>query len=136
MSGEQRREEGKEDKWTGMRLFQGTKYSCGRQVDWNAFVHANFYAKVHKYFENMSWLGFVALPEKDYSYLLVNEFYSKILIHVNEYENPVKFKYDALYTFFDGQERVISQENLGKLIGCEDYIDPYEVPDHYPFENV
>ena len=34
-------------------LFQGTKYSCGRQVEWEAYKHANFYAEVHKYFEDM-----------------------------------------------------------------------------------
>ena len=35
-------------------LLQGTKYSCGKQVDWKAFVHANFYAEVYKYLVNMS----------------------------------------------------------------------------------
>ena len=81
-------------------LLQGTKYSCGRQVNWNAFVHANFYTEVHKFLKDMSWLGLVALPKKDFSFLLVNEFYSGILIHADEYENPVKFKYDSLYTLF------------------------------------
>ena len=50
----------------------------------------------------MSWLGLAALPEKDFSFLLVNEFYSGILMHADEYENPIRFRYDSLYTLFDG----------------------------------
>ena len=85
-------------------MLQGTKYSYGRQVNWNAFVHANFYAEEHKYLKDMSWLGLATLTEKDFSFLLVNEFYSRILIHAIEYKNTVRFKYDTLYTFFDIQE--------------------------------
>ena len=84
----------------------------------------------------MSWLGLAALPEKDFSFLLVNEFYSGILIYVDEYENLVRFTYDSLYTFIDGQERVISQRDLGKLIGCEDYFGLYATPNQYPSDNV
>ena len=29
-------------------LFQGAKYSCGRQVEWNAYAHANFYTEVDR----------------------------------------------------------------------------------------
>ena len=38
-------------------LLQGSKYSYGRQIMWNAFVHANFYFDVKKFIENMSWIG-------------------------------------------------------------------------------
>ena len=84
----------------------------------------------------MKWLGLAALPKKDYSFLLLNEFYSRLLIHANEYENPVRFRNDSLYMFFDGEEHVISQEDLGKLIDCEDYDGPYEASYHYPSDNV
>ena len=54
---------------------------------------------------------------------LVNEFYSGLIMHADEYENPVRFKSDNLYTFIDGQERVITESDLGKLIGCEFMMD-------------
>ena len=72
----------------------------------------------------------------NYNAMIVNEFYSRILIHSKEYENPVRFRYDALYTFFDGQERTISKFILGRLIDCHEYNGPYETPNHYPFDNV
>ena len=68
--------------------------------------------------------------------MLVNEFYSGILIHANESKNLVRFCYDTLYTFFDDQECKISESILGKLIGCHKYNGPYEAPNHYPFNNV
>ena len=85
-------------------LFQGTKYSCGRQVEWEAYKHANFYAEVHKYFEDMGWLGFVATFEKEYSFLLVNEFYAGLLLYANEYLILTRFQDDSLYTFFNREE--------------------------------
>ena len=43
------------------------------------------------------------LLEKCYSHLLVNEFYFGLLIHASEYENPIRFDSNVLYTFIDGQ---------------------------------
>ena len=83
----------------------------------------------------MSWMGLVNLTKKSYC-LLLNEFYSGILIHADEYENPVRFRYDGLYTFFDGKERILNESDLGKLHRCERYIGPHEAPDHYPSDNV
>ena len=42
------------------------------------------------------------LSEKCYSPLLVNKFYSGLLIHANEYENLVRFDFDMLYILIDG----------------------------------
>ena len=72
--------------------FQGSKCVCGRQVDQNAYAHADFYPTIHKYLEDMDWLGLSILPGMHYSPLLANEFYSGFLMHANEYENPVRFK--------------------------------------------
>ena len=69
----------------------------------------------------MGWMGLANLFEKCYILLLVNEFYSGPLIHASEYENPVRFDSDVLYTFIDEQERVIIESDLGKLLGCEYY---------------
>ena len=63
-------------------------------------------------------MGLANLFEKCYSPMLVNEFYSGLLIHAEEYENPARFDYDVLYTFIDGQEQNITQFDLGKLLGC------------------
>ena len=49
----------------------------------------------------MGWIGLANLSEKCYSPLLVNEFYSGLLIHAKEYKNPVRFDFDVLYTFID-----------------------------------
>ena len=81
-------------------------------------------------------MGLANLFEKCYSFVLVNEFYSRILVHDKEYENPVWFRYDVLYTYFYGQERVIIEFNLGKLLGCEHYRNLYEALNHYPSDNV
>ena len=67
------------------------------------FAHANFYTKVKNFIENMGWIG-LDLLEKCYNLLLVTEFYSRLLIHANEYENPVRFDFEVLYTYIDGQE--------------------------------
>ena len=66
------------------------------------FAHANFYTEVKNFIENMGWMGLVNLLEKCYSPLLVSEFYFGLLIHANEYENPVRFDFDVLYSFIDG----------------------------------
>ena len=100
------------------------------------FAFANFYTELHAYFVKMSWMGLANLFEKFYSPLLVNEFYSRLLMHVDEYENPVHFKSENLYTFIDGQERVITESNLGKLLGCEFYDGPSEMPSPYPVESI
>ena len=63
----------------------------------------------------MGWMGLANFSEKCYSPLLVKEFYSGLLIHANEYENPVRFDFDVLYTFIDGQERIIIELDLGKI---------------------
>ena len=65
-------------------LLQGSKYLCGRQIMWNAFVHANFYSDMKKFIENMSWMGITNLDEKHYSPMLVNEFYSGLLLRSTE----------------------------------------------------
>ena len=97
-------------------LLQRTKYSCGRQILWDVFAHANFYTEVKIFIENIGWMGLANLSEKCYSPLLVNKFYFGLLIHVSKYENPIRFDSDALYTFIDGQERVIIESDLGKLL--------------------
>ena len=117
-------------------LLQGTKYSCGKQILWDVFAHANFYTEVKNFIENMGWMGLANLSEKCYSPLLVNEFYFRLLIHAKEYENSVRFDSDVLYTFIDGQERIITEFDLGKLIGCEFYGELSQLPMHYETDNV
>ena len=53
------------------------------------------------------------------------------MIHVSEYDNPIRFDSYVLYTFIDGQERIITEFDLGKLIGCEYYGELFELPMHY-----
>ena len=117
-------------------MLQGTKYSCGRQILWNVFAFANFYIELHAYFVNMCWMGLANLSEKFYCPLLVNVFYSRLLMHADEYENPVHFKSENLYTFIDGQERVITESDLGKLLGCEFYDRPSKMPSPYPVKSI
>ena len=117
-------------------MLQGTRYSCGRQILWNTFAFANFYSELHAYFEKMSWMGLENLLEKYFCLLLVNEFYSGLIRHADEYENPARFRSDNLYTFIDGQERIITESDLGKLIGCEFYDGLSELPSPYPVESV
>ena len=69
-------------------MLQGTKYSCGRQILLDVLAHANFYTEVKNFIENIGWMGLANLLEKCYNPLLVNEFYSRLLIHASEYENP------------------------------------------------
>ena len=88
-----------------------------------------------KYIENMSWMGSTNLSEKCYSPILVNEFYFRLLLHSDEYENPPRFNNEVLYTFIDGHERVITESDLGKLFGYEFYGDLFEVPRHYQIDN-
>ena len=57
-------------------------------------------------------------------------------MHADEYEDLVRFNSDNLYTFVDGQERVITESDLGKLIGCEYYDGPFKLPSPYPVESV
>ena len=117
-------------------LLQGTRYSCGRQILWDVFAHANFYSDIRNYIEKMSWMRLANLSEKCYSPMLVNEFYSGLLIHANEYENPTRFDSDVLYTFIDGQQWIIIEFDFGKLLGCEFYGELFEVPKHYQTDNV
>ena len=84
----------------------------------------------------MGWMGLANLSEKCYSLLLVNEFYFGLLIHASEYENPVRFHFDVLYTFIDGQEWVIIESDLEKLLGCEYYDGLSKLPLHYQTDNV
>ena len=81
-------------------------------------------------------MGLANLYEKFFCPLLVNEFYSELLIHADEYENPVHFKSENLYTFIDGQERVITESDLGKLLGYEFYDGLSEMPNPYPVESI
>ena len=81
-------------------------------------------------------MGLANLSKKYFCPLLVNEFYSRLIRHADEYENPTRFRSDNLYTFIDGQERIITESNLGKLIGCEFYDGPFELPSLYPVESV
>ena len=55
-------------------LFQGTKYSCGRQILRDTFVHANFYSDMKNYIKKMNWMELTNFSKKCYSHLLVNEF--------------------------------------------------------------
>ena len=66
------------------------------------FAFANFYTKLHAYFVKMSWMGLTNLFEKFFCPLLVNEFYFGLIMHAAEYENPVHFKSENLYTFING----------------------------------
>ena len=100
------------------------------------FAHANFYTEVKNFIKNMGWMGLANLSEKCYSPLLINEFYSGLLIHASEYENPVRFDSDVLYTLIDGQEWLITESDLGKLIGSEYYGELSELPMHYQTGNV
>ena len=68
--------------------------------------------------------------------MLVNEFYSRLLLRSDEYENPLRFNFEVLYTFIDGHERIITKSDLGKLIDCEFYGDVFEAPKHYQTDNV
>ena len=56
---------------------------------WNVFAYANFYSDMKKYIENMSWMGLANLFERCYSVMLVTEFYSRLLLRSDEYENPL-----------------------------------------------
>ena len=88
------------------------------------------------YIKKISWMGLANLSKKCYSPLLINEFYSGLVIHASEYENLVRFDFDVLYTFIDGQKRVITESDLGKLLGCEFYGELFEAPRHYQTDNV
>ena len=88
------------------------------------------------YIKKMSWMGLANLSEKYYSPMLVNKFYSGLLIHADEYENTTRFDSNVLYAFIDGQERVIIESDLGKLLGCEFYGELFEAPRHYQIDNV
>ena len=117
-------------------LFQGSKYNYGRQIDWNAYAHANFYTEVKKYIDDMGWIGLANLLEKNFSIVLVNEFYSGIVRSASEYDNPTRFQDDILYTFFDGQEVIIIESIFKDLLNYKHYDGPYETPSPYPFESV
>ena len=41
-----------------------------------------------------------------------------------------------LYTYFDGQERLIIESDFGKFLGCELYGDRYKAPNHFTSDNV
>ena len=67
---------------------------------------------------------------------VVNELYSRLLLRSDKYENPPTINHEALHTFIDGHERIITESNLGKLIGCEFYRDVFEALRHYQTDNV
>ena len=66
--------------------------------------------------------------------MLVNEFYFGLLLRSDEYENPLRFNPEVLY--IDGHERIITESDLGKLIGCEFYEDVFKAHRHYQTDNV
>ena len=68
--------------------------------------------------------------------MFVNEFYSRLLLCSDEYENLSTFNHEALYIFIDGRERIITEFDLRKLIGCEFYGDVFEAHKHYQIDNV
>ena len=68
--------------------------------------------------------------------MFVNEFYSGLLLRSDEYGNPSTFNHATLYIFIDGCERIITESDLGKLIGCEFYGDVFKAPRHYQIDNV
>ena len=103
---------------------------------WDVFAHANFYFDMKNYIKKISWMGLANFSEKYYNPMLVNKFYSGLLIHVDEYENPTRFDCNVLYAFIDGQERVIIESDLGKLLGCELYGELFEASMHYQTDNV
>ena len=117
-------------------FFQGSKYTCGRQIYWNAYAHANFYIEVKKYIDDMGWMSLANLSKKNFSIVLVNEFYSGKVLSTSEYDNPAHFLNDILYTFFDGQERIIIDSTFGDLLNYKHYDGLYETPSLYPFESV
>ena len=84
----------------------------------------------------MSWMWIANLDEKRYSPILVNEFYSRLLLRSNEYENPPQFNTEVLYTFINGHEKIITKSDLGKLVGYEFYEDVFEAPRYYQTDNV
>ena len=46
------------------------------------------------------------------------------------------FKSENLYTFIDGEEQIIKESDLEKLLGCEFYDGPSEMPNPYPVESI
>ena len=52
--------------------FQGSKYVCGRKVDWNAIMSADFGTKLKILLKNMDWLGLADLSEMQFSPHLIN----------------------------------------------------------------
>ena len=106
-------------------FFQESKYACGRQIDWNAYAHVNFYTEVKKYINDMGWMGLANLSEKNFRIVLVNEFYFDIVRYASEYDNLACFQDDILYTFFDEQERIIIESTFEDLLNCKRYDGPY-----------
>ena len=117
-------------------FFQGSKYTCGRQIYWNAYAHAKFYMEVKKYIDDIGWMGFADLSKKNFCTMLVNEFYSNIVRSSSEYDNLARFRDDILHTFFDEQKSIIIESTFGDLLNCKHYDGLYETPSLYPFENV
>ena len=66
----------------------------------------------------------------------MNEFYFGLLLRSDEYENLSRFNHEVLSTFIDGHERVITESDLGKLLGCEFYGELFEAPRHYQIDNI
>ena len=84
----------------------------------------------------MDWLDLENFPKKSFSPQLVNEFYSGIMLKQSESDNTVPFNDEVTYMFFDGEEHILAETDLGKLLKCENYNCPYKVPIHYPSDNV
>ena len=84
----------------------------------------------------MGWMGLANLLEKNFSTVIVNEFYSDIVLFASEYDNPARFRDDILYIFFDGQERIITESTFRDLLNYKHYDGPYDTPSPYLFESV
>ena len=117
-------------------LFQGSKYVYGRKVDWDAYASVDFCLKVKKFLEDIDWLNLANLPKMNFSPQLVNEFYYRIVLKKNEFDDIVLFDDEVIYTFFDGKECILTKNDLRELPKCENYNSLNKVPSHYPSNNV
>ena len=72
----------------------------------------------------MDWFGLANLPEMSFSPYLINKFYFGIVLKQSEFDDIVLFDDEVIYTFFDGKERILTKNDLGKSLNCENYNNP------------
>ena len=90
-------------------LFQRSKYTYGRQIDWNAYVHANFYTEVKKYIDDMGWMGLANLSKKNFSTVCKWVLF-RYMLSASEYDNPARFRNDIyIHSLTDKKELLLSQ---------------------------